>query len=95
MQVDPIKPTLKAPGTERLNLKFDEMLSIFAFNSNLRRYISVLNLPSLPAPRYSLRASYVSVAASTVGASRGRGLHSLRYQLNLSSSVHRVTQLIP
>jgi hypothetical protein len=26
VQVDPIKPTLKAPGTKRLNLKYDEVL---------------------------------------------------------------------
>ena len=39
MQVDPIKPTLKAPGTKRLNLKCDELLSSFAFEFNLRRYI--------------------------------------------------------
>ena len=39
MQVDPIKLTLKAPGTKRLKLKCDEPLSNFAFNINLRRYI--------------------------------------------------------
>ena len=38
MQVDPIKPTLKAPGTERLRLKYGEPLSNFAFKFNLRRY---------------------------------------------------------
>ena len=38
VQVDPIKPTLKAPGTKRLKLKCDEPLSNFAFNFNLRRY---------------------------------------------------------
>ena len=38
MQVDPIKPTLKAPGTKRLKLKYDEPLSKFAFKFNLRRY---------------------------------------------------------
>jgi len=38
VQVDPIKPMLKAPGMERLKLKYDVMLSSFAFNSNLRRY---------------------------------------------------------
>jgi hypothetical protein len=37
VQVDPIKPTLKAPGTLRLNLKSDELLSNVAFNFNLRR----------------------------------------------------------
>jgi hypothetical protein len=39
VQVDPIKPTLKAPGTVRLKLKYDEPLTKFAFNFNLRRYI--------------------------------------------------------
>jgi len=37
VQVDPIKPTLKAPGTKRLKLKCDKLLSRFAFNFNLRR----------------------------------------------------------
>jgi len=47
VQVVPIKPTLKAPGTKRLNLKYDELLSIFAFKFNLRRYNPVANLRSL------------------------------------------------
>ena len=38
MQVDPIRPTLKVPGYERLKLSYDGPLSIFAFNLNLRRY---------------------------------------------------------
>ena len=38
MQVDPIKPTLKAPGTNRLKLEYDEQLSDFAFKFNLRCY---------------------------------------------------------
>ena len=38
VQVAPIKPTLKAPGTKRLKLKCDEPLSNVAFNFNLRRY---------------------------------------------------------
>ena len=38
MQVDPIKPTLKAPGTKRLTLNCDTLLSISAFKFNLRRY---------------------------------------------------------
>ena len=39
MQVDPIKPKSKAPGTKRLKLKCDEPLSNFAFKFNLRRCI--------------------------------------------------------
>ena len=42
MQVDPIKPMLKAPGTERLKLEYDELLSTFAFKFNLRRYTKVI-----------------------------------------------------
>ena len=37
MQVAPIKPTLKAPGTKRLKLKYDKLLSSFAFKFSLRR----------------------------------------------------------
>jgi hypothetical protein len=39
VQVDPIKPTLKAAGTKHLKLKSDEMLLCFAFNFYLRRYM--------------------------------------------------------
>jgi len=46
--VDPIKPTLKAPGIKLLILKYDKPLSNFAFKSNLRRYNAV-----------GLRESYV------------------------------------
>jgi hypothetical protein len=38
VQVAPIKPTSKTPGTKRLRLKCDDPLSHFAFNFHLRRY---------------------------------------------------------
>ena len=38
MHVDPIKLTFKAPGSKRLKLKFDKLLSNAAFKINLRRY---------------------------------------------------------
>ena len=38
MQVDPIKPTLKAPGFKLLKLKMTEPLSHFAFKFSLCRY---------------------------------------------------------
>ena len=41
VQVDPIKPMLKAPGPERLKLKYNEPLSSFAFKFKLRRYTKV------------------------------------------------------
>jgi len=39
-----MKPTLKAPGSTRLNLKCDDPLSNFAFKFNLRRYSMVEQL---------------------------------------------------
>ena len=42
MQVDLMKPTLKAPRTKRLKLKYDEPISNFAFKFNLRRYTEVV-----------------------------------------------------
>ena len=39
MQVDPINPTLKAPGAKRLKVESDKVLSCSAFNFNLRRYV--------------------------------------------------------
>jgi len=38
VQVDPIKPMLKAPGTKRLKLNGNELHSNFAFKFNMRRY---------------------------------------------------------
>ena len=38
MQIDPIKPKLKALGTQRLKLKSDEPLSDLAFKFNWHRY---------------------------------------------------------
>jgi hypothetical protein len=39
VQVDPMKPTLKAPGIDRLKLQYIELLLRLAFKSKLRRYI--------------------------------------------------------
>ena len=39
MQVDPIKPKLKPPGTKRLKPKRDMLLSTSAVKFNLRRYV--------------------------------------------------------
>jgi len=41
VQVDPINPVLKAPGTESLKPRYDELLSNFAFKFNLRHYTTV------------------------------------------------------
>ena len=47
MQVNPIEPTLKLPGTKRLTLKYEERLSNFASKFNLRRYIKPFVQPLL------------------------------------------------
>jgi hypothetical protein len=47
VHVDPIKPTLKAPRTKRLKLKYDEPLSNFAFKFNLRRYINAAGVDTV------------------------------------------------
>jgi len=39
VQVDPMKPMLKPPGTKHLKLKCGVLLSAFAFKFYLRRYI--------------------------------------------------------
>jgi hypothetical protein len=41
VQVDPINPTLKLPGTTHLKLKYDEQLSSSGSKLNLRRYTQV------------------------------------------------------
>jgi len=38
VQVDPIKSTLTAPGTQRLKVKYAKLLSIVALKFKLRRY---------------------------------------------------------
>ena len=45
MQVDTIRPTLKAPGAKRLKLIYDASLATFAFKFQLRRYNQVERRP--------------------------------------------------
>jgi len=40
-----MKPMLKPPGAKRLKLKYDELLSDFAFKFNLRRYTTEMMSP--------------------------------------------------
>ena len=47
VQVDPIKPAFKPPGTKRLKLIYDGPVSNVAFNINLRRYNPEQLLPML------------------------------------------------
>jgi len=52
VQVDPTKPTLKAPGTKHLKLKYHKTLLDFPFKFNSRRYNMDNNyLPAMDAWR--------------------------------------------
>ena len=51
MQVDPIKPTLKPPGTKLLKLKHEKLVSSFGNNFHLRRYIVVIRALVQQNPR--------------------------------------------
>jgi len=79
VQVDPIKPTMKAPGTKRLKLEYDETLSDFAFKFKLCRYMKVSQ-----AKMEQLTSESLTMHDDAVG----RGLHSSTFQLNLSRVGH-------
>ena len=65
---------MKAPGNERLKLKYEELLSNVAFKFNLRRY----NKDQRAAQR-SVRGDKIDKHDLV-----GRGLHWFTSQLNLS-----------
>jgi len=48
VQVDPIKPTLKAPGVKLFKLKYGRLVSNFGFKFKLRRYTPVVGLSLSP-----------------------------------------------
>ena len=73
VQVDPIKPTLKLSGSERLKLISDELLLNLAFNFYLRRYIMALAVACH-------RGGYAHDTKLAIG----RGLHSSTFELILS-----------
>ena len=73
MQVDPIKPKMKLPGTKRWKQKCDEPLSKCAFKFKLRRYAKVA---TEAIPRVVGR-SVGEAAPHAVGATRGTTLATL------------------
>ena len=73
MQVVPIKPTLKAREAKRLTVKYEELLSSFAFNFKLRRY--TLGVQALAAaPSSLLMLATDSGLYLNCGLANGQGL---------------------
>ena len=64
VQVGPMKPMLKAPGTKRLKLKYDESPSNFAFKFNLRRYTVVRGAGARPHALHPVQGRGVLRGAS-------------------------------
>jgi hypothetical protein len=71
VQVDPIKPNLKLPGTKRLTLKCDEQLSHFAFEFNLRRYTKLACLSTTIEMQRRLDAKFPENKVHFVAADPG------------------------
>jgi hypothetical protein len=76
VQVDPIKPTLKAPGTKLLKLKYVGSLSNFAFNFNLCRCTKAVA---------HVTRDYLSLGIKAAPQTLGRGFPSSIFLLNLSA----------
>jgi len=74
VQLEPMKPKLKPPGSERSKPKCDDLLSRFAFKVNLRHYVMAVN---------TYNAFYCAILV-VINLLTGRGLHSSTSQLNLS-----------
>jgi len=68
VQVDPIKPTLKAPGTYALKPQYDKLLSRFAFEfqvAPLQLGIDLESLKIVEAPRVVLTVGGFLLLSST------------------------------
>jgi hypothetical protein len=98
VQVDPVKPQLKAPGTNLLTLEYDELLSTFAVKFILRRYTMVaephcvrtqVGRCRLPLSKPVLKECMVSAFEATIR----RTAFKLRFRIQLAplnSGVHRL-----
>ena len=64
MQIDPTELTLKPPGSKRLKLEDEKLLSNFAFNFNLRRHIKGGVTSGVPPPAAPAAGDASAVIAS-------------------------------
>jgi len=84
VQVDPIKPTLKAPVSKHFKLEHKKLLSKVGFTFNLRRY--TLGTLDMVAP-----SVFTGPLQTPWYKPRGRGSHLSTDQLNLSRFRHKRT----
>jgi hypothetical protein len=85
-----MKIVLKAPGTQRLKPKHDDLLSNVGFKFNLRRYDVVWTRDPRPFLQCGYDAKRAALGAgggggdggAGAGRGSGRGLHSFTFQLN-------------
>ena len=91
MQVDPIKPTLKPPGTKGSKLELDGLLSNFCFQFSLRRYTKGENIFTQGKPE-GVKFHIIEKGEVAVKLSDGKEAgaytrsHFCSTELNLSSS---------
>jgi len=86
VQVDPNKPTLKAPGTKHSELQYDKLLSNLALKFNLRRSILDLSRCDLSGPLPDAIGDLRGLRKIMLGKSKlaGAYLHSSTFHLNQS-----------
>jgi len=94
VQVDPMKPTLKPPGTKRSKLRCDKLLSTSAFKFKLRRYsVEVLCNPECDngacGRRQALFKAKVASPAYIASQAAVRPAPAPHYLFYLLFNVHR------
>jgi hypothetical protein len=94
VQVDPIKPMLKAAGITLLELKYDTALSNFAFEFNLRRYSvgaapAHVRLQDAEYLRHLAAAHLAQSVAPSASASAPPGAGLVRTYIELLTKVRR------
>jgi hypothetical protein len=100
VQVDPIKPTLKAPGTKRLKLELEKPISKFAFKFNLRHYNwAVERIPWLDLLGGSIRVAdagevcaELKLATSSTACQTLVLLNGGMHRIQASRVIHRVSE---
>jgi hypothetical protein len=89
VQVDGIKPTMIAPGTRRSELKYDRIISNFAFNFGLWRYTWTLPTIDFPEPADAMDAWVAATAGQEPRRVRLTGLVGAAHLNGRSGTVGR------